>query len=372
LTVEALLLALAVLFTAVWFSAPYFARNYINRSLSGLPDYTGRVEWVRIHPWSASLDIYDVHLDKKSGEIPVHFFSSPRWNISLQWSEILHGVQRASVTIFDPQINLVAGPNSEQSQVYISKVWLDAIKELIPWRVNQVKIHRGDIHYLDFHAQPQVDLEMSDFELAADNMSNSKGLKVPLPATVKINARPLLTGTFEMNLAVNFDEQFATFTQNVSMEHVPAIGANSALEKYLKVRAKSGEIGLYSEVASDKGIYHGYVKPFFYRLEFMPKPSDEGNPGAIWAGILNTAKGLFENDHQAIATQSEVSGRVDQPHVDALSVISGVLWNAYIEALRPGFDLDHHPSNPTDTVTTPASAATEKEATQPSPAAKNK
>jgi hypothetical protein len=372
LIVEFILLGLAVILAVVWFSAPYFARDYINRSLSGLPDYTGRVEWVRIHPWTASMDIYDVHLDKKTGEIPVHFFFSPRWNISLQWSELFHGVKRASVTIFDPQINLVTGPNSAQSQVYISKVWLDAIKELIPWRINQVRIHQGDVHYLDFYAKPQVDLEMSDFELAADNMSNSKGLKVPLPATVKISARPLLTGTFEMNLAVNFDEQFATFTQNVSMEHVPAVGANAALQKYLKVRVKSGEIGLYSELAGDKGIYHGYVKPFFYRLEFEPKITDKGNPGAIWSGVLNTVKGLFENDKQVIATQSEISGRVDQPDVDAVSAIAGVLWNACIGALRPGFDPTHSPPKPTDTVTTPSSVSTEKEATQPSPAAKNK
>jgi hypothetical protein len=143
------------------------------------------------------------------------------------------------------------------------------------------------------------------------------------------------------------------------------------LQKYLKVRVKSGEIGLYSELASDKGIYHGYVKPFFYRLEFEPKSADEGNPGAVWSGILNTVKGLFENDKQVIATQSEISGRVDQPHVDAVGAIAGVLWNAYIEALRPGFDPLHAPAKPTDTVTTPSSVSTEKEAAQPSPAAKN-
>ena len=211
---------------------------------------------------------------------------------------------------------------------------------------------------------------MSDVELAADNMSNSEGLKIPLPATVKISGRPLVTGTIEMNLAVNLDEKFATFTQNFSMEHVPAVGANAALQKYLKVRAKSGEIGLYSEVAGDKGIYHGYVKPFFYQLEFEPKPADEGNPGAVWSAILNTAKGLFENDDQVIATQSAISGRVDQPNIDALSAITGVVWNAYIQALRPGFDPTHRPSNPTDTVTTPSSPTTEKEATLPSPAAK--
>jgi len=371
LTIESILLGLAILLAVIWFSAPYFARDYINRGLTGLPDYTGRVESVRIHPWTASLDIYDLHLDKKTGEIPVHFFYSPRWNISLQWSQIFHGVERASVTIFDPQINLVAGPNSDQSQIGISGVWIDAIKALIPWRVNQIRVHHGDIHFLDFNANPQVNLEVSQLEIAAENMSNSKGLKIPLPATIKISARPLLTGTFEMNLAVNFDEQYATFTQNFRMEHVPAVGANSALQKYFKVRAKSGEIGLYSELTGDKGIYHGYVKPFFYRLEFEPKPADEGNPGAVWSGILNTVKGLFENDKKVIATQSEISGRVDQPHVDALSAIAGVLWNAYIEALRPGFDPTHSPPKPTDTVTTPSSVTTEKEAAQPSPAAKN-
>jgi len=373
LTVESVLLGLAVVVAAVWFSAPYFARDYINRGLSGLPDYTGRVEWVRIHPWSASLDIYDLHLDKKTAEIPGHSFYSPRWNISLQWSQIFHGVKRASVTIFDPQINLVARPDSVESQIFIGKVWLEAIKKLIiPWRVNQVTIHQGDIHYLDFDSSPTVDLELSQIEVAADNMSNSKGLKVPLPATVKITGRPLLTGTFEMNLAVNFDEQFATFTQNFRMEHVPAVGANSILQKYIKARVKSGEIGIYSELTSDKGIYHGYVKSFFYRPEFEPKSSDEGNPGAIWSGVLNTVKGLFENDKQVIATQSEISGRVDQPQVDSVSVIMGILSNAYIQALRAGFDPTHSSPEPTDTVTTPSSASTEREATLPSPAAKNK
>ena len=370
LTVESLLLILAVILAIAWFSAPYFARDYINRNLSGLPDYTGRVERVRIHPWSASLDIYNVHLDKRTGDIPVRFFYSPRWNISLQWSQIFYGASRAAVTIYNPQINLVAGSDSVQGQIFIGKVWLQAIKKLIPWRVNQVVIHQGDIHYLDLDSSPKVDLELSQVEVAAENMSNSKGLKTPLPATVKITARPLRTGTFEMNLAVNFDEHFATFTQNFRMEHVPAVGANAALQKYLKVRVKSGEIGLYSELASDKGIYHGYVKPFFYRIEFEPKPSDEGNPGAIWSGVLNTVKGLFEDDKQVIATQSEISGRVDQPKVDSVSVIMGILSNAYIDALRTGFDPTHAPVKPTDTVTTPLSPSTEKESALPSPAAK--
>jgi hypothetical protein len=370
LVLESLLLALAIVCAGIWFSAPYGARDYINRKLGALPDYTGRVEWVRFHPLNASLDLYDLHLDKKEGNVPVPYFYSPRWHISLQWSQIIHGVFRSSVTILNPRINLVDGPDSSQTQLAISGVWIDAIKQLIPFRVNQIRIRNGDIHFLNFHADPKVDLEIQDLELDANNMSNSKGEKVPLPATIKVTARPLIQGYFEMNLSVNLDEKYATFSQSFKMEHVPAIGANSAVEKYAKVQVKSGEIGLYSELTGDKGVYHGYVKPFFYQLEFEPKPDDKGTPGALWSGIVNTVKGLFENDNKVIATEADISGRVDQPQIDTLSVIGGALWNAYIQALAIGFDTTHAPPQPTNTVTTPQSTATQAEAAQPSPADK--
>ena len=362
IAIEASLLILAIIAATVWFSAPYLARDYLNRTFAGLPDYTGRVEWVRFHPLTASADIYQLRVDKKAGQVPIPFFFSPRWNVSLQWSEIFHGASRASVVIFNPQVNLVAGPSDDQSQTSISMIWVDTIKQLIPWRVNEVRIQNGDIHFRDFHADPPVDLEVSSVQVAAENISNSQQLKVPLPATVKVTARPLNTGTFEMNLAINFDEKYATFTQNFQMEHVPAQGANSALKKYLKVEMKSGEIGLYSELTGDKGVYHGYVKPFFYNFVFMPKPEDQHGPGVIWAGVLNTVKGLFEDDRKVIATEAPISGRIDQPDVDGWGAFLGVLWNAYIAALRPGFDPDHSPPTPTDTVTTPQSPSTQQEA----------
>jgi hypothetical protein len=371
ITIESIVLFLLVAFLFVWFATPYLVRDYINDAFKGLPDYTGRVEWVRIHPITCSLDVYDFHLDKKgSQDIPVHFFHSPRWNVSLQWREILHGVTRASVKIYDPQVNLVNGPDSGQSQTGISGLWIDAIKALIPWRINQLMIYDGDVHFLDFHADPKVDLEMDKLNMAAENMANADNLKVPLPATVQISGDPLLSGYFEMNLAVNFDEKYATFTQTFKMEHVPAVGANSALQKYLKVRVKSGQIGLYSELTGDKGAYTGYAKPFFQELEFEPKPSDEGGPGAIWAGLLNTVKGVFENDQHVIATTTPITGRVDDPHINAIAAITGVLWNAYIEALKPGFNPKLAPPQPTDTVTTPKSEQTANEAQQTSPAEK--
>ncbi len=360
--VEIILLVAVIFIAVVWFVTPYLVRDYINQRLARLPDYVGRVEWVRIHPWTASVDIDNIHLEKKTGRVPVPFFKAPRCHIALQWSEIIHGASRSSVIVFSPQINLVSGPNAAQSQLSISSVWIDTLKQLIPWRINQVSVHDGDVHFRDFQADPQVDLEANHLEIYADNISNSKGLKTPLPAIVKVTAQPLLTGTLEMNLEINFDEKFATFTQNFWMDHVPARGANSALQKYAKTQVKSGEIALYSELTSDKGVYHGYVKPFFYNLEFEPNPADKGNPGAIWSGLLNAVKGLFENDKQVIATQTQVSGRVDQPNVDVLNAIGGILWNAYIEALRPGFDPAHSPPKPADTVTTPKSEATEKEA----------
>lgn len=278
IAIESLLLALAIVCVTIWFTAPYVARDYVNKRLSGLPDYTGRIEWIRFHPWNASLDVYDFHIDKRSGALAVHYFYSPRWHISLQWSQIIHGVFRSSVTILSPRLNLVDGPEDSQSQLAISGVWIDAIRRLIPFRINQIKFHDGDVHFLNFHADPQVDLEVSHLELTADNMSNSEKQKVPLPARIWVTARPLNEGYFEMYLTANLDEKYATFRQSFKMEHVPAISANSAAIKYLKVQVKSGEIGLYSELTGDKGVYHGYVKPFFIISSSSRNPTTKAHP----------------------------------------------------------------------------------------------
>ena len=363
-----LFLVLFLALVGIWFYAPYYAVRYINKAFKGLPGYTGNVEWVRFHPITASLDVYNFHIDKNG--VPVHYFYSPRWHVALQWSEILHGVFRTSVSIFDPQVNLVAAPEKSDSQIGISGIWIDVIKQLIPFRVNEIHIHHGNIHFLDFHADPKVDLAIDNLELNALNMSNADRKKDPLPAKIKITANPLKTGYFQMDMAINFDERYATFSQTFKMEHVPAVGANSALQKFAKVQVTRGEIGLYSELTGDKGVYHGYVKPFFHDLEFAPNPKDKGTPGAIWSGVVNTVKGVFENDQKTIATEAPISGRVDQPEVDTLSVIGGVLWNAWIESLRSGFDPTKSPPKPTDTVTTPKSTETKEEAKEPSPAEK--
>lgn len=81
-------------------------------------------------------------------------------------------------------------------------------------------------------------------------------------------------------------------------------------------------------------------------------------------------KGLFENDQHTIATEAPISGRVDDPKIDTWSALGGVLWNAYIEALRPGFDRSKAPPQPSDTVTTPKTGATQAESQKTSPAEK--
>ena len=90
------------------------------------------------------------------------------------------------------------------------------------------------------------------------------------------------------------------------------------------------------------------MKPFFNNLEFEPKPTDKGNLGAVWAGVLNTVKGVFEDDKHVIATQAPISGRIDAPAIDSWTAFIGVLANAWIQSLKPGFDPNAEPPKPTD------------------------
>jgi hypothetical protein len=53
-----------------------------------------------------------------------------------------------------------------------------------------------------------------------------------------------------------------------------------------------------------------------------------------------SAKVLKNRPRREIVTVMDVSGRVDQPQIRTLQVVRGLLRNAFIHAVYPGFERD--------------------------------
>jgi hypothetical protein len=212
------------------------------------------------------------------------------------------------------------------------------VKKLVPLRINRFTIANGDIHFYDFHANPEINMEMDHVELSLDNLTNSDGLKTLMPSTAVMTGRPFKVGKLKVNLAVNVDLKQPTFAEKVALEDIPAPALNAFLAKYGSVYAKTGELAFYSEMVSADGNFKGYLKPFFQNLQFEPMPKDRDGIAAIWASLVNGVKDLLQNKENAVATTVPISGHYKDPEVGFWSAAFGLISNAYWQALAQGFE----------------------------------
>ncbi len=332
------LFLLLVLFMVVWYDTPYFLRDYINKRGSQLPDYHLNVNWVEIHPWNCSLDIIDLTLAKKADVIPVPFYRGERVHVALEWSRVLHGDFLSSITCVRPVVNFVQGPTAATSQTILEPAWVETVKQMVPLRINRFQVIHGDLHYYDFTAKPEINLELNHLELVADNLVNATHSKALMPTTVVVSGDPFIEGRMKVELAANVDLKQPTFSEKVQLTNIPAIGLNSFLAKYGSVYAKSGTLDFYTEMVSKDGHFDGYLKPYFQNLAFEPLPKDRGTLAAVWSGIANGVKSIFTNDQHVVATEVPIHGTYKDPSVGVLSAIVGVIANAYFESLAKGFD----------------------------------
>jgi hypothetical protein len=337
--VLAILCVLLVLFMVVWYTTPYLLRDYLNKRGSELPDYKLTIHWIEINPIACNIQLEDLVLQKKSNAIPVPFFTARKVLVAMQWTQLIHLSLRSNITLLQPVVNFVNGPTADTSQTILEPEWVTTVKQLVPLQINQFKIHEGTIHYYDFHADPQINIPITDLELVADNLTNTTRSKELMPQTVTITCHPLKTGSLEAHLSVNVDLKQPTFAEKVAIDNVPLPALNAFIAKYLSVYAKSGYFTFRSEMVSKEGSYDGYMKPFFKDLEFEPMPKDRHGIAAIWASIVNGLKGIVENDEtKTVATQIPVHGQYKDPNIDFWAAAFGILQNAWFDALAQKFN----------------------------------
>ncbi len=114
---------------------------------------------MEIHPWNCSLDLLDLTLVKKSNKIPVPFFQGPQVRVILQWNRVIHFDLLSKIVVVRPVVNFVNGPTEAESQTALEPEWVKTVKQLVPLRINYFHVVEGDLHYRDFHAQPEINME---------------------------------------------------------------------------------------------------------------------------------------------------------------------------------------------------------------------
>src|SRR5262249_24998328 len=133
-------------------------------------------------------------------------------------------------------------------------------------------------------------------------------------------------------------EDRTDFTIALRIENTDMRTMNDLWRAYGKFDVAQGNFSLYSEIKVEQGQIDGYVKPLITDFEVAgPKPDEEAGVGKrISRGIVGgVARALKNPPRDQIATETSLSGPLDNPKTSTLQVLGKLVQNAFFKAILP-------------------------------------
>lgn len=335
--VRNIIIIVVVLLVVIRLILPYVVLKVVNKKLSEIDGYYGHVEDIDLAIIVGAYTIKDIKLEKTGGEIPVPFFAANEIRLAVEWRAIFHGKIVGTITVEHPVLNFVKGPTEETSQTSIDKDWQDVVDELMPLKINSFEINNGEIHYQDFHSDPQVDVFAHDLHILATNLTNEKNDSILLPSTV-VGSAVIYNGTAEFNMNLDALNKTPTFDMSAELKDLDLTEVNNFLKAYGNFDVQKGTFGVYMEAAAKDKKIDGYTKPIIKDLDVVnwKEEAEDPLPQKLWETVVGFGGWIFKNKPEdQVATKIEFSGNLDNPDVPVGVIVAEALRNAFIKAIQP-------------------------------------
>lgn len=338
------LLVVAVVLLGVRAALPYGVKWYVNRVLDENPDYDGQIGDVDIHLWRGAYSIDDLKIIKTTGKARIPFLDIRKVDLSVSWRELWRGTVVAKLHFWEPKVNFVDGEKKEDVQTGKGQPWGQVLDKLVPFKISQLLVETGEVHFRNFQASPPVDLWIKDLNARVENLTNSTKSAENLFASCHADGKALGGGLFQLDLKLNPRAEKPTFDLDAKLEKVNLTYLNAFFKKYAKLDFEKGQGDIVAELAADQGKLTGYVKPLLKDLDVVDWEKDRKRDHdsifhVVWEAIAGALAEIFQNQPKdQLATRIPLNGSLDKPDTDILSTIGGVLTNAFITAFTPFYD----------------------------------
>lgn len=321
---------------ALRIAAPIVLRDAINRRLSRIDGYDGRVADVDLQLWRGAYRIDQLELDRRVGDSLEPFAYAHEIDFSLAWRELLRGRVLSDIEADQATLTYVPVPEDETAAPIDEPPWQDVINDLFPIEITRLVIHRGGLQLLDEEAEPPVDIGLEAMELVATDLRNRpEPGGDPLPA--RITARGTTVGGGNVILSATADPLAMQphFDLNLQIEAVSLPKLNDYLRAYANIDVSEGTFMMYAELAAAEGRFEGYVKPFFEDVSFQDYPHQEKPVlERVWETIVSGLATILKNKpRDQVATRIPVSGEFSDPEMGFWATIGNLFRHGFVEAL---------------------------------------
>ncbi len=328
-------LSLIVLLVALRLALPYLVKNYVNKTLSNIGNYYGKVEGIDISLYRGAYTIKNLYLNKVNAQTQVPFLNFKNTDISIQWKSLLKGKIVSEIEMTEPSVIYVFEDQQQPTNESETEVedWSEALTNLVPIDINRLQITNGNLAFVQVTTSPKIDLQMNAVNLELTNLRNivREGNKLPsaLKATATSigNGKATLTGNLDVVKAIpDMDISF-------SLENADITSLNDFTQHYAGIDFSSGTYEVYSEMAINDGFLKGYVKPILTNTKLIGE--DDKFSKKLWEGFVGFFKFIFKNQRKdTLATNVEFEGDLNNVQTKIIPTITNVLKNAWIKAYK--------------------------------------
>jgi hypothetical protein len=328
-------LVIAGILIAFRIALPFIIKNYVNNTLHEMEGYSGSVNDIGLNLFRGAYVIKDVVIVSEEDTLPVPFISISRIDVSIHWGALFRGSIVGEIILENPVINFAV--DGEMKQDGTETDWLEMVKDMLPVRINRFEIKNGVISYMDFGADPEVDVYVEDFDLVITNLTNIENEEQNLPSTLRGNGITTGGGTVNIDAHMNALKEIPDLDLTFTIEHLDMTALNDFVLAYTRTEVEEGTFNLYTEIVIDNGQLKGYVRPVLEDLRILDwQDEDKGFLEKAWEAIVEGVKIIFENpEEEQVATQIPIEGNLNQMDLEVgiWPTIWGLFRNAFVEAL---------------------------------------
>jgi hypothetical protein len=334
------LLVLAMVLGVGRLILPWAVRDYVNRTLDRNPLYEGHIGKVQIHLWRGAYSIEDVRINKTTGNVLVPFFAAQRVDFAVEWNALLHHKVVGRILMEQPEINFVDAPSEGEAQTGGGGPWLQIISDLFPFKINSAVIKDGSIHFRAYQTARPVDVYISQFQAAIDNLGNIRDETDPLVSTVQASGLVMDQARFECKMTLDPFSYRPTFHLGLQLLGLDVTKINDLALAYGKFDFKRGWFDLVVETDVKEGQIIGYAKPLFRNLKVFSLTEDLKEDNALqffWQAVVGGVTSLFKNHSRdqfgtLIPFTGDATGGTT---ADIFVTLGNILRNAFVRAYLP-------------------------------------
>lgn len=338
------LIALLAVVVVARVAAPWFVKRYVNGVLkNGIDGYTGYVQDVDLSLWRGAYQLQGLHLDRVENKVPVPFLDVREADLMIAWKPLLKGRVVGKIDLDRARVNFVRGPDRARTQSGLEgDGWQKSFQKLFPLRLNALNVRESEVHYLDFHSKPKVDVRLDRLRARVTNLSNVDHSNDELPSSVRVRARVQKTGRLSVTGRTDILKAAPAFDADVKLTRLELPEFNDFLRAYAHFDVARGRLDVYSEATSRDRRIKGYVKPFLTNVDVIQNNETFRTDQEFWSELGASAFNLIVRRYpkDQLATEIPFEGRLEQPRIGWGSSVRGMFRHAFVSEVVPKVDHD--------------------------------